>query len=75
MDFILKSKNLKYAIKRNSGSLSKPKAYLLQPYSYEVFKSRIIEQKMYKDEFRLNLLLQDDLRHAMIQKLIKKKHY
>jgi len=75
VDFILKSKNLKYAIKRNSGSLSKPKAYLLQPYSYEVFKSRIIEQKMYKDEFRLYLLLQDDLRHAMIQKLIKKKHY
>jgi len=73
VDAILKSKNMEYADKRELGRVDAPIGHLLQIHAFEIFKSRIIDQGLYKDRFRLNYLMQDELRHGMFKKLIKRK--
>ena len=73
VDSVLKSKNMEYADKRESGRVEAPVGHLLQMHSFEIFKSRIIDQGLYHGRFQLNYLIQDEMRHGMFKKLIKRR--
>lgn len=73
IDSILNDKNIEYAEMRNSEQLHAPIGHLLQLHSFELFKSRIIDQGLYYKRFNMSFLMQDELRHGMIKKLIKRK--
>lgn len=72
VDFILKTKNMEYAERRESNRLNAPKSYLLIRHAFEIFKSRAIDKRLYDVKFSLDFLMQDELRHEMFKKLIKR---
>lgn len=72
VDKNLKEMNIEYAAKRDSFRVKDPIAHLLQKESFETYKARCIDMGARDGQFKLNLLMQDEKRHAMFKELIKK---
>jgi len=64
--------NIEYAAKRDSFRVKDPVAHLLQKESFETYKARCIDMGARDGQFKLNLLMQDEKRHAMFKDLIRK---
>ena len=71
---MLKKKNMEYDAKRSSFRLKDPITHLLMPQSFEQFKARCIAEGARDGQFKLNLLLQDEARHAKFKDLEKSVH-
>ncbi|MCR5080589.1 MAG: GH3 auxin-responsive promoter family protein [Treponema sp.] len=71
VDKLLKESNIEYAAKRDSFRLKDPECHLLQPNSFETYKARCIDMGARDGQFKLNLLMQDEKRHAMFKDLVK----
>ena len=72
VDKNLKEINIEYAAKRDSFRVKEPVAHMLQKESFETYKARCIDMGARDGQFKLNLLMQDEKRHAMFKDLIKK---
>ena len=72
VDKNLKEMNIEYEAKRDSFRVKDPIAHLLQKESFETYKARCIDMGARDGQFKLNLLMQDEKRHAMFKELIKK---
>ena len=72
VDKKLKAINCEYEAKRDSFRVKDPSTFILQPESFETFKARSIERGARDGQFKMNLLMQDEKRHAMFKELIKK---
>ena len=72
VDKKLKEINCEYEVKRDSLRLKDPISYVMQKESFETYKARCIDQGSRDGQFKLNLLMQDEKRHAMFKDLIKK---
>lgn len=72
VDKNLKDMNIEYAAKRDSFRVKDPVAHLLQKESFETYKARCIDMGARDGQFKLNLLMQDEKRHAMFKDLIRK---
>ena len=64
--------NMEYKTKRESLRLKDAKTFLLVKESFEQFKERCIKEGARDGQFKLNLLLQDEVRHAKFNDLVKK---
>ena len=64
--------NMEYKTKRESLRLKDAKTFLLVKESFEQFKERCIKEGARDGQFKLNLLLQDEVRHAKFNELVKK---
>jgi hypothetical protein len=71
VDRLLKEKNMEYDAKRKSFRVKDPVAHILVADSYEKFKARCISEGMRDGQFKLNLLLQDEGRHAKFKDLVR----
>ncbi|MDR2394001.1 MAG: GH3 auxin-responsive promoter family protein [Treponema sp.] len=71
LDGYLKQYNIEYEAKRSSNRLQAPETAVLVKESFEKFKSTCIEQGYRDGQFKVNLLMQDEKRHAMFKKLVK----
>jgi hypothetical protein len=72
VDRLLKEKNMEYDAKRKSFRVKDPVAHILVPDSFEKFKARCIAEGARDGQFKLNLLLQDEPRHAKFKDLVRK---
>ena len=72
VDAKLKEINIEYEAKRASFRVKDPETHILQEESFETYKARCIAQGSRDGQFKLNLLMQDEKRHAMFKDLIKK---
>ncbi|GMO14249.1 MAG: hypothetical protein Ta2A_24700 [Treponemataceae bacterium] len=63
--------NPEYRDKRTSQRIKGPETELLVPESFETFKAKCIDMGYRDGQFKLNLLMQDEKRHAMFKELIK----
>jgi hypothetical protein len=63
--------NPEYRDKRSSGRLKAPETALLVPDSFERFKAVCLDRGYRDGQFKLNLLMQDEKRHAMFKELVK----
>ena len=70
VDAILKEKNVEYLTKRDSLRLKMPQTYRLTEQSFEKFKAECIAEGARDGQFKLQLLLQDEKRHAKFKKLV-----
>jgi hypothetical protein len=70
VDKYLKEVNCEYEAKRNSLRLKDPVTFRLQENSFETFKSRCIDEGARDGQFKLNLLMQDEVRHEKFKNLI-----
>ena len=71
LDRCLQDFNPEYREKRRSNRLKAPETALLGPESFERFKANCINQGYRDGQFKVNLLMQDEKRHAMFKELIK----
>jgi hypothetical protein len=71
LDALLQEYNEEYAAKRSSNRVKAPDTHLLVSESFEKFKARCIDQGYRDGQFKLNLLMQDEKRHAMFEDLVK----
>lgn len=71
VDAILMQKNVEYKTKRDSLRLKMPETYRLIPESFETFKAQCIAEGARDGQFKLQLLLQDEKRHAKFKNLVK----
>lgn len=71
VDEILKETNIEYKAKRDSLRLKDPKPYRLVKESFEQFKAACIAEGARDGQFKLQLLMQDEKRHAKFKKLVK----
>jgi hypothetical protein len=71
LDKCLQNYNPEYREKRASGRLKKPETALLGPESFECFKANCIDKGYRDGQFKVNLLMQDEKRHAMFKELVK----
>ena len=71
LDRCLQEYNPEYRDKRVSGRLKEPEFALLQPDSFERFKESCLDRGYRDGQFKVNLLMQDEKRHAMFQELVK----
>jgi hypothetical protein len=62
---------MEYYAKRKSFRVKDPVAHILVADSYEKFKARCISEGMRDGQFKLNLLLQDEGRHAKFKDLVR----
>ncbi len=72
VDEKLKKINCEYEGKRVSFRVNDPVTCILQKDSFETYKKNCIERGSRDGQFKLNLLMQDEKRHAMFKELIKK---
>ena len=72
VDRNLKAYNMEYKSKRDSLRVKEPVTHRLQRDSFETFKAQCIAEGSRDGQFKLNLLLQDEKRHAKFKKLILK---
>ena len=72
VDAALKESNMEYKAKRDSLRLKDAVTYRLVKESFEQFKERCIKEGARDGQFKLNLLLQDEVRHAKFNDLVKK---
>jgi len=63
--------NPEYREKRLSNQLKAPETALLGPESFERFKAVCIDRGYRDGQFKLNLLMQNEKRHAMFKELVK----
>lgn len=70
VDKALKADNIEYAAKRASFRVKDPVTYRLVPQSFEKFKAACIAEGARDGQFKMNLLLQDEKRHAKFKKLV-----
>ena len=61
---------MEYDAKRASFRVKDPITHRLQPDSFEHFKQESLEQGARDGQFKVNLLMQDEKRHAIFKKLI-----
>ena len=71
LDRCLQDYNPEYREKRSSGRLKDPETAILTPEAFERFKATCIEKGYRDGQFKLNLLMQDEKRHAMFKELVK----
>ncbi len=71
VDEVLKQTNIEYKAKRDSLRLKDPKAFRLVKESFEQFKAACIAEGARDGQFKLQLLMQDEKRHAKFKKLVK----
>ncbi len=72
VDAKLKKCNMEYEAKRDSLRVHDPYTHILVSESFEKFKARCIDEGARDGQFKLNLLLQDEARHAKFKDLVKK---
>lgn len=70
VDKVLKDINIEYAAKRASFRVKDPLTHRLVGQSFEKFKAECIAEGARDGQFKLNLLLQDEKRHAKFKKLV-----
>ncbi|MDR1566260.1 MAG: GH3 auxin-responsive promoter family protein [Treponema sp.] len=71
MDRCLQDYNPEYKEKRTSNRLKAPEFALLGPEAFERFKATCIDRGYRDGQFKVNLLMQDEKRHAMFKELVK----
>jgi len=71
LDRCLQEYNPEYKEKRDSNRLKAPETALLGPQSFERFKAACIDRGYRDGQFKVNLLMQDEKRHAMFKELVK----
>jgi hypothetical protein len=71
LDHCLQEYNPEYKEKRSSNRVKPPETALLGPESFERFKAACIDRGYRDGQFKLNLLMQDEKRHAMFKELVK----
>lgn len=71
LDKCLQDYNSEYREKRGSGRLKKPETALLGTESFERFKASCIDKGYRDGQFKVNLLMQDEKRHAMFKEFVK----
>ncbi|HCC37887.1 MAG TPA: auxin-responsive protein [Treponema sp.] len=71
LDTFLQEYNPEYKEKRGSNRLKAPETALLGPESFERFKAACIDKGYRDGQFKVNLLMQDEKRHAMFKELVK----
>jgi hypothetical protein len=71
LDVYLQKYNMEYREKRSSNRLKAPDTALLVSESFEKFKAECIDKGYRDGQFKLNLLMQDEKRHAMFKELVK----
>jgi hypothetical protein len=71
VDTFLQEYNPEYREKRASNRVKAPETALLGPDSFERFKAACIDRGYRDGQFKLNLLMQDEKRHAMFRELVK----
>ena len=71
LDNFLQEYNPEYKEKRSSNRVKAPETALLGPESFERFKATCIDRGYRDGQFKLNLLMQDEKRHAMFKELVK----
>ncbi|MDR1058155.1 MAG: GH3 auxin-responsive promoter family protein [Treponema sp.] len=71
LDRCLQDFNPEYREKRASDRLKAPETALLGPESFERFKAYCIDRGYRDGQFKVNLLMQDEKRHAMFKELVK----
>ncbi|MDR3139216.1 MAG: GH3 auxin-responsive promoter family protein [Treponema sp.] len=71
LDRYLKQYNIEYESKRSSNRLKPPETALLVNESFEKFKANCIDMGYRDGQFKVNLLMQDEKRHAMFRKLVQ----
>jgi len=69
LDLCLQEYNGEYREKRTSNRLKAPETAILLPESFERFKAACIEKGYRDGQFKVNLLMQDEKRHAMFKEL------
>lgn len=72
VDKKLKEMNIEYLTKRDSLRVKDPIPFALQKESFETYKERCILAGARDGQFKLNLLMQDEKRHAMFKELVRK---
>ena len=72
VDGLLKEYNQEYLNKRDSMRVKDPVTHRLQRNSFETFKAECIAEGKRDGQFKLNLLLQDEGRHAKFKQLVLK---
>ena len=72
VDEKLKKINCEYEAKRVSFRVKDPITFILQKESFETYKKTCIDMGSRDGQFKLNLLMQDEKRHAMFKELIRK---
>ena len=72
VDEKLQKINCEYEGKRVSFRVNDPMTFVLQKDSFEKYKKNCIERGTRDGQFKLNLLMQDEKRHAMFKELIRK---
>ena len=70
VDKVLKDINIEYAAKRASFRVKDPLTHRLVEQSFEKFKAECIAKGARDGQFKMNLLLQDEKRHAKFKKLV-----
>lgn len=70
VDSLLKEENIEYAAKRDSFRLKYPVTHLLVEHSFERFKEMCIAEGSRDGQFKMNLLMQDEKRHAKFKQLV-----
>jgi len=71
LDYCLQEYNPEYRDKRASNRVKAPETALLGPESFERFKAACIDRGYRDGQFKLNLLMQDEKRHAMFKELVR----
>jgi hypothetical protein len=71
LDKCLQEYNPEYRDKRASSRLKAPESALLRPESFERFKAACLDRGYRDGQFKVNLLMQDEKRHAMFKELVK----
>ena len=72
VDEKLKKLNVEYEAKRDSFRVKDQACHILKANAFEEFKKESIAKGMARDgQFKMNLLMQDEKRHAMFKALVK----
>ena len=71
LDLCLQDYNSEYKEKRCTDRLKMPDTAVLLPESFEKFKRKCLDLGYRDGQFKLNLLMQDERRHAMFKELVK----
>ena len=70
VDQVLQQSNIEYKAKRESFRVKDPVTHRLQHESFEHFKAQCIAEGARDGQFKMNLLMQDEKRHAKFKTLV-----
>lgn len=70
VDQVLQQSNIEYKAKRESFRVKDPVTHRLQRESFEHFKAQCIAEGARDGQFKMNLLMQDENRHAKFKTLV-----